>query len=108
MDRRPASLRLFDEMDDLSQGRIGADLFDADDEVSGFNDTAGIDGRLLLFDGRIRFAGNGGLIDSGVAVDNGAVDANLFAEMNGDEVAPFQRFYGNLAFPAVSIIQTSR
>lgn len=95
-------------MNDLSQRRIGADLFDADDEVSGFNDTAGIDGRLLLFDGRIRFAGNGGLIDSGVTVDNGAVDANLFAEMNGDEVAPFQRFYGNLAFPAVSIIQTSR
>lgn len=77
-------------MDDLSQGRIGADLFDADDEVSGFNDTAGIDRRLFLFDSRIRFAGNGSLIDSGVAVDNGTVDADLFAEMNGNEVAPLQ------------------
>lgn len=45
LDWCPAGLGFFDEVDDLGQGRIGADLLDADDQVARFDDAAGIDRR---------------------------------------------------------------
>ena len=101
LDRRPAGLGFFDEVDDLGQGRVGADLFDADDQVARFDDAARIDRRFFLLNSRIGFARNGGLVDGGIAADDAAVDADLFAQVDGDEVAPLQRFDRDLAFMAV-------
>ena len=101
LDRCPAGLGFFDEVDDLGQGRIGADLLDADDQVARFDDAAGIDRRFFLLDGRVRFARNGRLVDGGIAADDAAVDTDLFAQVDGDEVAPLQRFDGDFSFMAV-------
>ena len=101
LDWCPAGLGFFDEVDDLGQGRIGADLLDADDQVARFDDAAGIDRRFFLLDGRVRFARNGRLVDGGIAADDAAVNTDLFAQVDGDEIAPLQRFDGDLAFMAV-------
>ena len=92
-----ARLRLFDEVDDMREARILADLLDGDDEFACLHDRARVDRRTLVLHGRVRLARNGCLIDGGIAADDAAIDDDLLAGVRGDDVAGLDLLNRHLA-----------
>ena len=84
---RVADRRGFDQRRDLAGGGLGADADGADGELAVANDGRGEDGRAPVAHHRQALAGDGLLVDRGVAVDDLAVDRDHLARIDHDEVA---------------------
>ena len=85
-----AALRLFDELNQLGEGRFGGGLGHAQIESALLVEGAGEEGVARLFPDRQRFAGDRGLIHAARAFDDGAVHGNAFAGPNNDTIADDQ------------------
>ena len=96
------ALGVLDQADDLGQGAVGADGVGADHEgagaVRGGSDHL-VAGPLVDRDG---LAGEHRLVDGGRAVDDGAVDGNVLAGPDADEIADRHLLEGDVDLGAVA------
>ena len=98
---RLAALRLLDEVDDMRETRVLADFLNGDDELARLDDGARIDGRILMFHGRIRLARNRRLVDGSRTSEHAAVDDDLLARMRRNRITRTHLLDGNLALDAI-------
>ena len=100
---RVADRRGFDEVHDLAGGRRRADPHRAHRDLAIANDGGGEHGLAHSPVHRQTFAGDGLLVDGGVAVDDLAVDRDHLAGIDHNEVA-----FREVRWPAIASTTPSR
>ena len=91
LDRRLRALRALDELDDPGQGRVAADARRAHHERAGRVERRADDLVAGLLRGRDRLAGEHRLVDRARALDEHAVDRDLVAGPDAEQVARARR-----------------
>ena len=85
--RRLGGLRFFDQVDDLRQGRLFAGLFHADAQCALTVERAA-DGLVAsLLGHRFGLAGNHGLVEAALSLDDTAIHGHLFTGAYQQQVA---------------------
>ncbi len=100
LNRQLRALRPFHHADDLRQNRIGADLRGAKRQSAGLVDSASDHGSAGRLRNRRRLPGDHGFIHIRSALDDVAVDRNLFARPHLNKVAQcdlFDRYVDDVA-----------
>ena len=98
---RAARLRLLDEVDDVREGGVAADLLHGDHDLARLDDAARVDGRARLLHRGAGFTRDGRLCHRRVTAQDVTVDDNLLPRVRRDDVAGANLLHGNLAFDLI-------